>query len=92
MEYIDAPDRDVNDSGLAANAVQTLIGPKAEDGVPGPVGGGLIKHPFFPDWSANYAYDTVETLSKHINFVSQYRPLNIFIRLTDMVDVENYGE
>ena len=92
MECIDAPDCDVNDSGLAANAVQTLIGLKAEDAVPGPVGGGLIKHSFFPDWSANYAYDTAEKLSKHINFVSQYRLLNLFTWLTDMADVENHGE
>jgi hypothetical protein len=91
MEYIEAPDCDANDSGLAANAIQTLIGLKAGDAVPGPVGGGLIKHPFFPNWCSNYAYDTVEKLSKHINFVSQYRPLNLFVWLTDMVDVENCG-
>ena len=42
MEYIDAPDCDANDSGLAANAIQTLIGVKAQDAAPGPVGGGLI--------------------------------------------------
>jgi len=70
MEYIDAPDCDANDFELAANAVQSLIGLKAQDAVPGPVGGGFIKHPFFPDdWCSNYAYDTVANLSKHINFI-----------------------
>ena len=91
MEYIDSPDCDANDSGLAANAIQTLIGLKAQDAAPGPVGGGLIKHPFFPNWCSNYAYDIVENLSKHINFVCQYRLLNLFLWLRDMVDFRNYG-
>ena len=72
MEYIDAPHCDENDTELAANAVQTLIGLKAQDAVPGPVGGGLIRHPLFIDWCSNYAYDTVEKLNKHMNYVSQY--------------------
>ena len=73
MEYIDAPHCDKNDLDLVANAVQTLIGLKAQDAVPGPVGGGLIIHPLFSDdWCSNYAYDTVEKLNKHMNYVSQY--------------------
>lgn len=72
MEYIDAPDFHADDSALVANAVQILIGLKAQNAVPGPVGGGLIIHPLFFDWYSNYAYDTVEKLSKHFNFASQY--------------------
>ena len=34
MEYINTPDCDANDSGLAANTVQTLISLKAPDAVP----------------------------------------------------------
>lgn len=48
-----------------------LLSVKAPPGSkPGPVGGGVIRHPFFNDFEAATPYRDIEMLQKHLNKVS----------------------
>jgi len=66
-EYIDGPMCDNSDIALVAAAVQTLIKIPSPSLTPGPVGGGVIEHPFFIDGKSDIWYNTVEELQGHIN-------------------------
>ncbi|PIL28114.1 hypothetical protein GSI_09765 [Ganoderma sinense ZZ0214-1] len=76
MEFVDgaAPayesERDVAD---AAAAVRYLTGIRAPNSVPGPIGGGLIRHPFFQDRESAVAYPSVDWLQLHVNRASILR-------------------
>ncbi len=61
---------DNSDIALVAAAVQTLIKIPSPSLTPGPVGGGVIEHPFFIDGKSDIWYNTVEELQGHINGVS----------------------
>ena len=67
MEYV--PGRDCNDDDLEAviSAVQRLWAIESPTNAPGPVGGGLIVHCFFPDSWACIEYDSIEALQDHVN-------------------------
>lgn len=43
--------------------------PVPEDAKPGPVGGGIIRHPIFADFQAAIEYDSIEMLERHLNKV-----------------------
>lgn len=43
--------------------------PVPEDAKPGPVGGGIIRHPIFKDFEAAIEYDSIEMLERHLNKV-----------------------
>ncbi|KAG8911170.1 hypothetical protein FRC00_006960, partial [Tulasnella sp. 408] len=66
-EYIDGQICDNSDIALIAAAVQALINIPSTDLKPGPVGGGLIEHPFFVDRESSIEYESVEELEDHIN-------------------------
>ena len=72
MEYIDGTVPELNDRDLAdaAAAIQFLVSIRAPDLVPGPIGGGLIRHPFFHDRESAVVYPTVGWLELHINRAS----------------------
>ncbi|TFK69304.1 hypothetical protein BDN72DRAFT_619183 [Pluteus cervinus] len=67
MEYIHGKMCDDSDADLVAAAVQSLIDIKSPTLEPGPVGGGIIHHPFFIDRTASIRYDSVKQLEDHIN-------------------------
>ena len=69
-EYIDGKMCDNSDAALVAPAVQALIEIPSPSLTPGPVGGGVIEHPFFIDRKSDIWYDTVEELEGHVNGVS----------------------
>lgn len=69
-EYIDGQICDNSDIALVAAAVQALINIPSTDSKPGPVGGGLIEHPFFFNRQSSIEYESVEELEDHINGVS----------------------
>ena len=80
MEYIDGAALELNDRDFAdaAAAVQFLASIRGPDLVPGPIGGGIICHPFFFDHEAEVVYPTVGSLQRHVNGVSfthSLRPL-----------------
>lgn len=52
MEYIHGKMCDSSDADLVAASVQSLIEIKSPDSELGPVGGGVIRHPFFVDRTA----------------------------------------
>ncbi|KAF9016817.1 hypothetical protein BDZ89DRAFT_1045547 [Hymenopellis radicata] len=66
-EYIDGQICGDSDIPLVATAVQYLITIRSTSPTPGPVGGGLIEHPFFVDRTSSIWYDSVEELQAHIN-------------------------
>ncbi|KAG8983778.1 hypothetical protein FRB90_005768 [Tulasnella sp. 427] len=68
-EYIDGQMYDNSDTALVATAVQALITiPNPSPNLtPGPVGGGLIEHPFFIEGRSSIEYESVEELHDHIN-------------------------
>jgi len=50
-----------------AKAIKLFISIKALDSVaPGPVGGGIIKHPLFKDTVASIEYASIDDLQQHI--------------------------
>ena len=69
-EYIDGQVCDDSDTALAAAAVQALITIPSPSLTPGPIGGGLIEHPFFVDRRSSVWYESVEELQDHVNGVS----------------------
>ena len=70
MEYIDGQICGNSDAGLVAAAVKSLITIPSPTSVPGPVGGGVIEHPFFVEGTSSISYKSVEELEDHINGVS----------------------
>ncbi|EDR15387.1 uncharacterized protein LACBIDRAFT_321179 [Laccaria bicolor S238N-H82] len=57
-----------SDDVLISDAVKTLISiPSPDSRKPGPVGGGLIGHPFFCHRLADIEYESVEDLEDHVN-------------------------
>ena len=48
-----------------------LTFPVPDDAPPGPVGGGIIKHPLFQGYLAPIVYESVELLQRHINKVCE---------------------
>jgi len=53
-----------------AKAIELFLSIKVPDGVtPGPVGGGIIKHPLFKDTIASIEYNSVDELQQHVNNV-----------------------
>lgn len=69
-EYIDGRMCDNSDIALVAAAVQALINIPSPSLTPGPVGGGLIEHPFFYDGQSSIQYESVKELQDHVNGVS----------------------
>ena len=69
-EFIDGRMCDSSDTALVAAAVQALIAIPSPSSRPGPVGGGLIEHPFFVDRTSSIQYESVEELEDHVNGVS----------------------
>ncbi|QRW00850.1 hypothetical protein RhiJN_28868 [Ceratobasidium sp. AG-Ba] len=72
MEYIDASDCDNTDVQLVAQAVQVLIGLKAQV-PPGTIGGGPIRHNFYLNCHSRVIYETVEELEDHINGILKFK-------------------
>ena len=72
MEFVDgdAPTYDERDVVDAAAAVRFLTRIRAPNSVAGPIGGGLIRHPFFVDRESAVAYPDVDLLEMHVNGVS----------------------
>ncbi len=71
-EYIDGRTCDNSDIAVVAAAVQALINIPSPSLTPGPVGGGLIEHPFFYDRKSPIQYESVEELQDHVNGVSVF--------------------
>ncbi|KDR86117.1 hypothetical protein GALMADRAFT_205301 [Galerina marginata CBS 339.88] len=69
MEYIDGQICGHSDVAQVAAAVQTLIAVPnpSSTSAPGPVGGGVIEHPFFIERTSSIWYESVEELEDHIN-------------------------
>jgi len=68
-EYIDGRICDDSDIPLVAAAVQSLITIPSSSSTPGPVGGGLIEHPFFINRTSSIRYESVKELQDHMNGV-----------------------
>jgi len=68
-EYIDGKicDNSDTDTALISAAVQAIINIPSPGLTPGPVGGGLIEHPFFMDRKSSIPYESVEELQDHVN-------------------------
>ena len=58
---------DARQVAAVVNYLTTIKGPTL---VPGPVGGGPIRHCFFVDWQSDIAYTSVRHLEAHVNGVS----------------------
>ena len=69
-EYINGQMCGDSDIPLVAAAVQSLITIPSPSSIPGPVGGGLIEHPFFIDRTSSIRYESVKELQDHMNGVS----------------------
>ena len=69
-EYIYGQECDDSDDALISTAVMALIAIPSPDSKPGPVGGGLIEHPFFYNRLSSIEYKSVEDLEDHVNGVS----------------------
>jgi hypothetical protein len=69
-EYIDGKMCDDSDIPRVVAAVQALISIPSLSSTPGPVGGGLIEHPFFIERTSSIWYESVEELQDHVNGVS----------------------
>ncbi|KAH6675107.1 hypothetical protein B0J14DRAFT_29184 [Halenospora varia] len=60
-----------------AKAIELFISIKVPDGVtPGPVGGGIIKHPLFKDTIASIEYTSFDDLQQHVNNVANLPETN----------------
>jgi len=70
MEFIDGETCDDQDSNDVAIALQFLVNIEGPNSVPGPIGGGRIRHPFFIDRESEVPYDSVGLLQAHVNSVS----------------------
>ena len=71
-EFIDGRMCNNSDAALVAAAVQALIAIPSPSSRPGPVGGGLIEHPFFVDRTSSIQYESVEDLEDHVNGVNLF--------------------
>ena len=71
-EYIEGRMCEYADAPRVAAAVQALIAIPSPSATPGPVGGGLIEHPFFYYGESDIWYESVEELQDHVNGVSSY--------------------
>jgi hypothetical protein len=69
-EYIDGQICGDSDVPLVAAAVQSLITIPSSSSIPGPVGGGLIEHPFFVERTSSIWYESVKELQDHVNGVN----------------------
>ncbi len=81
-EYIDGQICGNSDIGLVVAAVQSLITIPSPSSTPGPVGGGLIEHPFFINRTLSIWYESVQELEDHINGVSV--PLYLALSLSHL--------
>lgn len=70
MELIQGVPCEDSDAKLVATTVQALVNFSIRHGKPGPVGRGLIRHPFFVEWKAPCDYSSVDHLQEHVNGVS----------------------
>lgn len=67
-EFIYGQQCESSDDVLISDAVKTLINIQSPDSrKPGPVGGGLIEHPFFCHRLSDIEYESVEDLEDHVN-------------------------
>ncbi|KAI0794666.1 hypothetical protein C8Q74DRAFT_1249984 [Fomes fomentarius] len=66
-EYVDGPMCEYSDIDLVAAAVQAMLKIPSPSSTPGPVGGGVIEHPFFLERTSDIWYETVEELQRHVN-------------------------
>ncbi|CAA7261249.1 unnamed protein product [Cyclocybe aegerita] len=66
-EYIDGQMCGDADIALVAAAVQSLIDIPSPSSTPGPVGGGVIEHPFFIHRTSSIGYESVKELQDHMN-------------------------
>jgi serine/threonine protein kinase len=65
-----------------AKAIKLFTSIKAPNGIaPGPVGGGIIKHPLFKDTVASIQYASIHDLQKHVNNVGLQQQ-HIYVTLT----------
>jgi hypothetical protein len=69
-EYIHGQICGDSDISVVAAAVQSLITIPSSSSTPGPVGGGLIEHPFFINRTSSIRYESVKELQDHMNGVS----------------------
>jgi len=69
-EYINGQMCGKSDIPLVAAAVQSLITIPSSSSIPGPIGGGLIEHPFLVERTSSTRYESVKELQDHINGVS----------------------
>jgi hypothetical protein len=81
-KYIDGQTCGDSDIPLVAAAVKHLITIPSPSPTPGPVGGGLIEHPFFVYRTSSIWYNSVEELQAHINGVSL--PLCLTLSLSQL--------
>ncbi|TFK45776.1 hypothetical protein OE88DRAFT_1639476, partial [Heliocybe sulcata] len=88
-EYIDGHMCDYADIARIIPAVQALISIPSPSSKPGPVGGGLIEHPFFIDSIAPIEYESVKDLQDHINGILRATERNGHVRFTH--EVAKYG-
>lgn len=70
-EFIDGPMCDESDIPRIATAVKYFISIPSPNSAPGPVGGGLIEHPFFKCDESTIWYETIQELEDHVNGVSR---------------------
>jgi serine/threonine protein kinase len=69
-----------------AKAIKLFISIKVPDGVtPGPVGGGIIKHPLFKDTIASIEYTSVDDLQQHVNKVGLQQYHTYIILTADLL-------
>ncbi|KAG5650733.1 hypothetical protein H0H81_011233 [Sphagnurus paluster] len=88
-EFIDGPMCDLSDAALVAPAVQALIAIPPPSSTPGPVGGGLIEHPFFIERQSSIQYESVKDLEDHVNGILYVTERKLRVRLRD--EVAKYG-
>jgi hypothetical protein len=98
-EYIDGQICGDSDIALVAAAVQSLITIPSSSSIPGPVGGGLIEHPFFINRTSSIRYESVKELQDHMNGVSvplvlpcPFRTLAALEMITLNTDFTRHGE
>ncbi|KAB5590066.1 hypothetical protein CTheo_6488 [Ceratobasidium theobromae] len=88
-EYIDGKMCENSDTDLIAAAVRVLIDIPSPSSTPGPIGGGLIEHPFFVDRRSSIKYESVKDLEDHVNGILSYTGRRNRVNFSD--EVANYG-
>ncbi|KAH8826249.1 hypothetical protein DL96DRAFT_1277368 [Flagelloscypha sp. PMI_526] len=89
MEYIDGQMCNNSDIALAAPAVQALIDIPSPSLTPGPVGGGVIEHPFFLDRTSSIWCESVEEIEDHVNGILSETGRKMRVSLTS--ELASYG-